>query len=168
MLKLLLISDSHGRVDRVRRAIAMHPDVDVMAFLGDGLEDFDDATQGVSAMCLCVRGNCDRRGMFRGFPVKYTEQLSVLGHRLLFVHGDAFGVKHGWETLAQEAEKRGADIVIYGHTHVPQEKYLSSGKTPVWLFCPGSIGEGENGRSTFGILTLTEDGGVLFSHADIR
>ncbi len=168
MLKLLLISDSHGRTDRVRRAIAMHADADVIVFLGDGLEDFDDATEGISTMCICVRGNCDRRGMFRAFPVKYTEQLSVNGHRLLFTHGDAFGVKHGWDALAAQADICGADIVVFGHTHVPMNIYLSSRDTPLWLFCPGSIGEGQNGRSTFGLLTLTDDGGVLFSHADIQ
>ena len=41
MRKILVFSDSHGTTHNMRRAIDMHPDAEVIFFLGDGLSDIE-------------------------------------------------------------------------------------------------------------------------------
>lgn len=168
MLRFLILSDSHGRTDRIRQALRQHPEVDAVLFLGDGLCDLDDVCEGAFPACICVRGNCDRYAMMRGQLVKQTEEVSFLGHRLLLTHGDAYGVKYSRDAIIREARSRRADVVLFGHTHVPYEGYCSDDDGPLWLFNPGNVGAGRDGRCTYGLLTLTEQGDVLFSHAELR
>ncbi len=162
-MKILLISDTHGRADRLTRLLRRHADADLLLFLGDGLDEVDDATQRCRAMCVCVRGNCDSYGVFRGTFAKKTEELPLLGHRLMLTHGDLYQVKYGLDPLIEAARARGADIVLFGHTHQPYEAYLPSETGPLWLFNPGSLGMG----GSYGLLTLTERGDVLFSHGTL-
>ena len=41
------------------------------------------------------------------------------GHHIFITHGHAYYVSMGEAHLQEEARRRGADIVMYGHTHVP-------------------------------------------------
>lgn len=79
-----------------------------------------------------VRGNCD---IGSDDP---AEGLAPFGGVLFFyTHGHLFGVKSGYERIAEYAADRGADVVLFGHTHY---KALRHG-TPFSpaLFNPGSL-----------------------------
>ena len=45
-MKLLVLSDSHGRVGMLEKAYETHPDTDMIVFLGDGLRDISRAFTG--------------------------------------------------------------------------------------------------------------------------
>lgn len=159
-MKCLVFSDSHGCVGYMREALRMHPDAEVVFFLGDGVSDINHiAAYDIERMWICVRGNCDFTKIFRESELNKTEEITLLGKKILLTHGDLYNVKFGLDRLKYLAIERNADIVLFGHTHIPSEEYVSSEK-PFYLFNPGSI---SSPSYSFGIITLDESG-VLFSH----
>lgn len=136
---------------------------DGIVFLGDGIRDAD-ATETDVPM-YTVRGNCD---LFSGG--RPEEAVTALeGHVLLLTHGHRYGVKGGIGALLIRAVEVGADIVMFGHTHVPMERVIDAGtqigetvtERPIYLFNPGSLEEG-----SFGTLTLKRDT-VFFAHGKV-
>jgi len=92
-----------------------------------------------------VRGNCD---IGSDDP---AEGLAPFGGVLFFyTHGHLFGVKSGYERIAEYAADRGADVVLFGHTHY---KTLRHG-TPFspTLFNPGSLRD----THSYGVITITD------------
>ena len=163
-MELLIFSDSHGRGDAMRRALAKQlSPPQAVCFLGDGLRDAQSLELG-RAMLYDVRGNCDW-GVQADAPTERTVCLE--GHRLLLTHGHLHGVKGGLGALIAAAARAEADIVLFGHTHTPTQIEIPAGETaggvtlsrPMHLFNPGSIGMG----GLFGTLHLTASD-VLFSH----
>lgn len=61
-----------------------------------------------------VRGNND---FFSDLPGE--EEFMVEGYHIFTTHGHGYYVSMGETRLKQEARGRGADIVMYGHTHRP-------------------------------------------------
>ena len=161
-MKCLIFSDSHGNTYNMQKALRYHPDAEVVFFLGDGLSDADLISSGDSGRAwLTVAGNCDLSPMFRGAFVKKTDAITLEGHRIVLTHGDLYGAKYGIGGLIALAKERSADIVLFGHTHEPLERYEALTEGGVYLFNPGSVGAG-----SYGVLLLTE-GGILLSHGKI-
>ena len=164
-MKCLIFSDSHGKLHYMQRALNMHPDAEVVFFLGDGLSDADVVrAMDTRRMWIAVSGNCDFYTLFNDrFPEK-VDEITLASRKIVITHGDLYDAKWGEDKLIYLAKERDADVILYGHTHRPLSKYLDadeiSREKPLYLFNPGSISS--EGRS-FGILTLT-DNSVLFSH----
>ena len=94
---------------------------------------------------------------------------------LLLTHGHRYSVKSGYDALLARAVEVGADIVVFGHTHVPFLKTIPKGtevsgkilERPTYLFNPGSVSTDPDGLGLpFGTLFLRGDT-VLFSHGRI-
>ena len=162
-MKILILSDAHGRNSRIERAVALHPDAGLVLYLGDGsrgaLDVFDNLPPTVAR--LAVHGNCD--GPF-SYGLRDEEILDLSGHRILLTHGHRYGVKGGLGALISSARRQGADIALFGHTHERCEEYLP--EYGLWLFNPGSLFESARGGASYGLLTLTEKN-VLFSHGQL-
>lgn len=162
-MKCLVFSDSHGTVCYMRRALDMHPDCDVVFFLGDGLADAYDMMKEKGKFWILVRGNCDYdTGIFNKEIMK-TERITLSGYKIVATHGDLYGVKYGVDGVRLLAEREGCDLVLFGHTHSPEEKYFTSGEGAYYLFNPGSIGRSYGNKASYGLITLT-DSGILLSH----
>lgn len=162
-MKILILSDTHRRVERLSRVLAMHADADFACFLGDGLADLAAASRIFPAPIYEVCGNCDSASLYPAAPG--TRIVERAGHRLLLTHGHLYGAKWGQGGLIAAAKDAGCDIVLYGHTHLPQETYLSDEN--LYLFNPGSLGEPREGEPSYGLLQL--DGkNVLFSHGTLE
>ena len=164
-MKCLCFSDSHGFCSFFKKALDLHPDAEVVFFLGDGLADAESlAEKYTDKAWLMVRGNCDYSSVSLGRAVEKTEAITLMGKRIVYTHGDLYGVKYGEEGLIRLAESRGADIVLFGHTHTPFEKYVPREKGGVYLFNPGSIQAPAYDRGgSYGVIDITESG-VCFSH----
>ena len=164
-MKCLCFSDSHGFVGYFKKALSLHPDAEVVFFLGDGLSDAELlAMQYKNAAWLMVRGNCDYSSVALGSQVEKTSSITLMDKRIVYTHGDLYGVKYGEDGLIRLAESRDADIVLFGHTHRPFLKYLPREEGGVYLFNPGSIeAPSYNSGGNYGIIDLTEKG-VSFSH----
>jgi len=155
----LILSDTHGNMERVRRVLSLCGDIDGILFLGDGERDMDTLRQEYPALPFVgVRGNCD---FFPRLPV--ARVCTLAGHTLWLTHGHAYGVKSGTERLEAMAFEVGADAVLFGHTHhaVEQTVEAPDGRRLI-LFNPGSLGFPDDGRPRFGRLTADENT-LLFS-----
>lgn len=163
-MNLLIFSDSHGNLRAMEKAVALQAALplaqrpDFILFLGDGLADFNrlDIPAGVSS--LAVSGNCD------GFSIYSEPELRVpvlADKRTVMTHGHRFSVKGGLERAVAFAVAEKADILLFGHTHVPFAEQYEAGSVvcgvclpkPLLLFNPGSIREG-----SFGSVSITEKG----------
>ena len=110
---LSVISDSHGARSNLARLVGDFTVSDKIVFLGDGLNDLNELFEFEDKIVM-VAGNCD----FMPFVSK-RETFIVEGVKFLAVHGDEFGVKNGTARLKEYAKKTGVNVVLYGHTHVP-------------------------------------------------
>ena len=163
-MKILILSDAHGETRKIERAIALHPDAELVLYLGDGSHGACRvfSTLPPTTAAVAVHGNCD--GPFSG-GLRDEELLDIEGHRILFCHGHRYGVKGGLGGLIAAAKRRGADIALFGHTHEPYEEYLP--EYGLWLFNPGALSSPAHGEPTYGLLTLSP-GGLLFSHGELN
>jgi len=160
----LVFSDSHGDSRNMISAIEKNRDAEVVFFLGDGILDLEEiAPRYPNIAFYAALGNCDRINKFRGSAVKHTDFINILGVKIAFTHGHLYGVKSGRGGIISLGLESLSDVVLFGHTHTAEEKYIS-GERPFYLFNPGSISGYE---SSFGIVKIT-DKGILLSHGKIH
>ena len=152
-MKYLVLSDSHGNVDNMARAVEREKP-DGIIHLGDCWRDAEELHELFPRLPLeQVPGNCDL-GRF-----EERERVVFFGDcRVLLCHGHTLGVKSSLLRASYEARERGAQALLYGHTHIPHIDYHDG----LWLVNPGSIGEPRAGRPSYGILSLSGKN-VLFS-----
>ena len=165
-MKCLVFSDSHGTSFGMKRALRMHPDAEVIFFLGDGLSDFEELIYDRSRAYIAVRGNWDVNGILGDSMVKKTDSITLMGHRIFLTHGDLYGVKYGLDGIKRLAVDHNADLVLFGHTHQKLEKYFPTEEGGYYLFNPGSIGGGFGIKPSYGVINLTEQG-ILLSHGSL-
>ncbi len=153
-MKILVMSDSHGRDDKMEKIISLHTDADLMIFLGDGLREaervFEDH-RAIQSFTVC--GNCD--WSFRDHVPMAT--LDLDGVRITCCHGHTYGVKSGIGAYAEYARTVNSAVALFGHTHEQFERNVDG----VILFNPGAVCDG-----CFGIIHI-EKGAVLCSHGNI-
>ena len=153
-MKLLILSDSHGILSNMERAVE-ETDPHMILHLGDCWQDAVRLQRRFPDIPLRqVPGNCDCR------PGEETELLLILeGRRILMCHGHTYGVKQSLLTAGLTAEQRDLDLFLFGHTHRPLVD--KRGKT---LFLnPGSIGA--SSRPSYGVVTIQN--GVLDGHTAV-
>ena len=155
MTKLLVLSDSHGARGAIERILNKEQkNADAVIFLGDGLRDLEQALAFFPHLRVySVAGNCDFGALEPLDGLAAFDQVVIF-----YTHGHMYGVKYDLDTLTDVAEARGAEVALFGHTHVPVAKQHGS----VFLFNPGSCGRCYTGPNTYGILTL--DKGKIVSH----
>ncbi len=156
-MKLLVFSDSHGDTLTLSRTVGAVRDADYVIHAGDGALSFLSLMREHPEMTpVAVRGNCD----IGASDVPLEAELTVEGMRILIVHGHKFGVKSGTLALEAEARMRGYDIVIFGHTHEPLERYIPAdgARRAIRLFNPGPAMLGD-----FGVININ-GGEVIMGH----
>lgn len=153
-MKYLIFSDSHGRVQTMRAALAAHGDAHGIIFLGDGLRDLDLIKDKLSDRAVIkVRGNCDA---FTDLRTPTISAFTVDGIRVAAMHGHEQQVKYTDARLERLAEE-GYDLILHGHTHMARERHIRC-KERVCVICnPGTAAKGE-----FAVLTV-QNGQFLIS-----
>lgn len=107
---ILVMSDTHGLVREVRQVTGRHA-VEKILHCGDFCVDHQ--REPFSNMIL-VRGNCDTT---KDVPTEQQTQWRDL--KILQTHGHLYGVKNSLLRLHYRAEETGANVVLFGHSHVP-------------------------------------------------
>ncbi len=150
-MRAIVFSDSHGNYDVLEKIIEMHKDdAEIFIHLGDGEREVEFLSYAYSKKKLIfVAGNCDF-----GSEKKDYDILEFGGKRIFLTHGDRFGVKSSLDALKNEGAKFGADIILYGHTHIPYTEYENG----VYIMNPGSCGRPREGKPSYGIIDITEAG----------
>lgn len=157
VMKFLVMSDSHGNLRGVMEAVRRFgKNADVIVHCGDSRNEADWLLQNCpQASVVCVRGNCDW-----GSTLDNVEFLDVAGKKIMVTHGHLYSVKYGLDNLGYAAEESGADIVFFGHTHVPTDESFGD----VRLINPGSSGSYERSCA---VVEIDEKGNVLVNHLKI-
>ena len=159
-MKILILSDSHGRSDRIFRAYDIEKP-DMVIHLGD-LEDMRDSVaarlDSPKTPCIFIKGNCDysSQGDLQSFAV-----FTLKKHRFYCTHGHLVKVNYGLDTLLYTAEENNCDIALYGHTHMPMNTFMegSFGGPKIHVLNPGSISLPRGGfERTYMIMELRESG----------
>ena len=155
-MKVLIVSDTHGRNHYLIDTINRVGPIDLLIHLGD-LENGEDY---IKSMINCpvefVSGNND---FFNGFP---KDKLIYIGkYKVLLTHGHRYGVNSGTVSILETAERYNADIVMFGHTHVPMINLSGN----IWAINPGSLAfPRQNGKiPTFIIMEIDSYGDAHFT-----
>ena len=146
-MRLLILSDSHGRSSAIREAIEAQPEAKTVFYLGDGLRDLEEIQASYrSHTFYCVRGNCD-------WAVIDTPEMAITdigGVRIFYTHGHVYDAKFSLTRAALAAREREAQVLLFGHTHQPLSVYDDG----LYVVNPGSIGKGHS----YAILDITPAG----------
>ena len=143
-LRIGVISDTHARTlaELPDTLLTAMTEVDLIVHAGDFTEKAVlDGLRNLGEVKV-VLGNMDSGELRKVLP----------GQDLFTLGGKRVGLVHGWGMpwgLAERVKELfpDADIIIFGHSHVPTNRYI--GKT--LLFNPGRA------RNSFGLLTIGEE-----------
>lgn len=112
-MKVLIVSDTHRKNENYFRAVELvRPQLVIHCGDAEGSEHI--LTKAVDCPVQIVLGNND----FFSFLPRELE-LELGAYKVWVAHGHNYGVSMGNEGIRREAVARGADIVLYGHTHRP-------------------------------------------------
>lgn len=111
-------------------AAKMCKNADVVLHLGDNVSDVEIIKNQTGKDVVFVKGNCDIERTAK------VEQLIELENKKIFMtHGHEYGVKSSLLNLNYRARELGADIALYGHSHIASiEKHDG-----IWFVNPGSV-----------------------------
>lgn len=155
-MKVLIVSDTHGREQNLAEALEQTGPIDQLIHLGDvegGAEHIRELAGDASA--AIIAGNND---FFCDLP---NERIFTLGgHRIFMTHGHGYFVHSGTLYLKREARKKGADIVMFGHTHKP---YMEE-DNELLVLNPGSLSlpRQEGHRPTYIVMEIADDGQISY------
>lgn len=155
-MKVLVISDTHGDVNRAFSAHTLSEPVDIIIHLGDGCADADQLRAALDVPVINIAGNCDP-----GSNAPRERVWECEGKRILLTHGDAYQVKSGLAKLRQRAEDIGADAVLFGHTH----QGVLENHSGLLLVNPGTLLNVGHHRS-YAVLNILPEG-ITARHFDI-
>jgi putative phosphoesterase len=157
-MKIGVISDTHGSQGSIRKIVDAAGNVDLWLHAGDYSQDAQYVTALTGDKVTAVKGNCDGQT-----TAKIDEFIEVCGKRLWLTHGHRYDVKQGLYELLWWGREYEADIIVYGHSHVPELKWIGD----LLVFNPGSALYPRFGQPTFGILEINGQGKILPSIVEI-
>lgn len=135
VMKILVLSDSH-HAKRAMEAFTRAVKPDAVIHLGDYYEDGRWLWQNFPEIPFYqVPGNCDYYDYTYGPQEVLTQVLD--GVKLYMTHGHRHDVKETLSFLLRDARASHADVVLYGHTHVPDCRQEEDG---LWILNPGACG----------------------------
>lgn len=155
-MKVLIVSDTHGRHENLEHALRKEKPIDLMVHLGDAEGCEGRIRQLAECPLKIVAGNCDFLSGLRP-----EEEFDIGKYAVLITHGHYFNVNAGLEDIRKDARGRSRDVVMFGHTHRPLIDY---GPDLVTLN-PGSLSypRQDGKRPSYIVMTLDEKGEAHFS-----
>ncbi len=143
-MKALIFSDSHRHYNSIDEVISSHPDVSLIIHAGDVQKDVEEIEIDYPHLpCACVLGNND----FYAKGVPFDRVFVFGGKKIFLTHGHNYAVKVSPHRVIAEARRHGADICIFGHTHIPYLENLDG----LWVVNPGPAKYG------YALLTIKYD-----------
>lgn len=128
-MKVGVVSDTHMMKQFIDNTIPYLKECDLIIHAGDNFSDSKYIHNVTNVGVMAVRGNCD-------FDDVEDELVFEVENKTIFLcHGDRYGVKYGIDRLETKAKEINANIVVFGHTHIP----LCIEKDGVLYLNPGSV-----------------------------
>ena len=155
-MKILVVSDTHGRDERLEAAVELEQPFDYLIHCGDveGREFFIEAL--ADCPCTIVAGNND---FFSDLPRE--AEIVLEGHKIMVTHGHNYGVSMDLYGISEETAARECEIVFFGHTHKP----VIEKKNGVLVINPGSLSfpRQENRKPSYIIMEIDDAGDAHFT-----
>ncbi len=144
-MRAIIFSDSHGNIENCKKAMERSGKVDLIIHLGDICRDVVALSKTYPDIPIeSVVGNNDY-----GAIGEKTKVITFDGHKILMTHGHLF---RDTVELSEYAEMRGAEIGLFGHTHMKYREKLWE----TLVVNPGSISRPRDGSPSFGIIETEE------------
>ena len=155
MKKVIVVSDTHRQNENYFKVLEMHKP-DMVIHCGDAEGAEFEFREVADCPVEVVLGNND---FFSALPGELT--LDIGPYKVWVVHGHNFFVSMGRENLKEEAAVRGADIVLFGHTHRP----VIDTEGEVIAVNPGSLSypRQEGRKPSYAVMVLDENDKISFS-----
>lgn len=148
-IRIGVFSDSHGNRQALRDAVRAAGVLSGAVFLGDYADDAQ-ALVDEGLPTAVIRGNNDI-----GSPAADELLLDEGGVKIFCTHGHRYSVYFGTDKLYYRALEKEANVVLFGHTHVP----LLDNNGGMLIVNPGSVALPRMGRPTYAVLEI-KDGKV--------
>ncbi|MBE6904251.1 MAG: metallophosphoesterase [Ruminococcaceae bacterium] len=146
-MNILVISDTHGETQDAVEIIKKH-NPDIVFHLGDLVSDAQKIREAFDKEYFYfVSGNNDY------FQALNEQNVEFEGKRIFACHGHHYGVKNGLSYLYNAAKERKADIVLFGHTHMPLVTYMGN----ILVVNPGCLNRRYSKKGTYSIVTVQKD-----------
>ena len=163
--KVLIVSDTHGYDDNFFKVLEIEglQNLDLILHAGDVEGSAERLRHATSIVPIAiVKGNND-------FGTELPKELELeLGpHRIHLCHGHADLVNINVNFLLEKESAAGADILVFGHTHVPMAGVARGQGYPDgvrYLFNPGSLTYPRQAgrRPSYIMLDMATDGALSY------
>jgi uncharacterized protein len=152
-MRILVISDTHGDINKAEEAIRFNKGINLIIHLGDYFRDAQKLSTIFPDIPIeYIYGNSD----FMIEDVPAEKMLEINGKRIFITHGHRYSVKWDYDKLYRKAEELNADMLLFGHTHVPD--LIEKGK--YYVLNPGSISDPrDDSNESYAIINI--DGGKV-------
>ena len=152
-MKILVVSDTHGRIGNFEKILDIEEPIDMLIHLGDLEGDEDYINAFMNCTVHLVGGNND---YFSSLPRE--QEFYIKDKKVFMTHGHNYYVNRGLEGLEAVGKVKGADIVMFGHTHVP----CLVEKDGIIYLNPGSVTyPRQTGREPSYMIITADDNGKL-------
>lgn len=150
-MKLLVISDTHGRIEPISEVIDRMDDIDMLVHLGDYEQDAEILAERHGLDMISVPGNMD--GAMR--LEKAEKVLTTEYGRILLTHGHLRDARWSEDRLVYAALEKDCKAVFYGHTHCSLYEQSPEGIT---ILNPGSTSLPRDGNPpSYAIVHTSEE-----------
>jgi len=150
---ILVFSDSHGKIGPMADMVAARIP-DFIFHLGDYNEDAVALSKRFPDIPLhAVRGNCDFLS-----DTPDLEEIKIRDKTILLTHGHRYHVKESYDALQTMAQKAGADLILFGHTHIPYYAHINQ----LHILNPGSA------LAVCALVEIDETGEITCSHLPLE
>ena len=148
-MKILVIGDTHGKLNKVKDVWKKLKDIDLIAHTGDHISDAKLLQMEFGVPVTAVQGNCDGSYSDDDFAIIETEY-----GRLLLTHGHMENVKYSLSNLMYKAMENDCKAAIFGHTH----QAIIDEANGMHFVNPGSLTQPRDGSDgSYAIIRTSED-----------
>lgn len=155
-MRILVVSDTHGRTYSLDRVIENEPSIDYFIHLGDICDTYLTTKNPIECPKAIIVGNNDFAGTY-----PRNMELELAGKKIWLNHGHRYGIHYGTDYIKNAGRDMGIDIVMCGHTHVP----LVEVDADITVINPGSLTypRQENCLPSYIIMEISENNEVDYS-----
>ena len=151
-MKILVLSDTHGKLDKVYQVFRKLNNIDMIIHCGDKVRDAETLEDTLGIPVVGVKGNCD--GCSVSEQGKSWKLVDTPYGKIFVTHGHLEGVSFDVSKLLYKAEELGCVAACFGHTHVA----VCEDYDGIMLINPGSLSQPRDGSSgSYVIIHSTEE-----------
>ena len=148
-MRIVVISDTHGNNKDIIEALVSIDKPDMLIHLGDYVEDGEKISKILGIPIIIVKGNGDSKSNYNE-----NELIEINDKKIFLTHGHRHNVVRNLDTLYYRALEKGADIALFGHTHIPVNIVYDD----MIIMNPGSpsLPRNDSLTKTFGLIEISE------------